>query len=393
MNKGHSAIGASSASRWFACPGSVKLSEKAPAQPSSKHAAQGTAAHEVVENCLMTNKDPWDYEGFEYEGGELDEKDIEATEVALDFLDEKIEAIRNQYGTVTVYKEVGFDLSIIHEDLWGTADVVIFTRDLSYLGVFDYKHGAGVRVEVEGNKQLLYYLLGAINFIAHKFVDTVGWGYIFRHMEIGVLQPRCEHADGPNRVVTVTSAEAESFAFELAAHAKATTIEGAELNAGPQCRWCRAKPLCPQLYNTQLEVAQTDFADVKPQPPAPASLTNEQIGHVLNNKKVLSDWLKGIEALAQQKLQAGEAVPGYKLVKKRANRVWKDQELAEATFADTEGAFTRKLLSPAQMEKIVNKQDVATLCETPNNGNTIAAETDRRKAVAPSAIEDFKDIN
>lgn len=340
----------------------------------------------------MTDKDPWDYEGFEYPGGELTEQDIEATEDALDFMHDKIDEIRKTYGTVTVYKEVEFDLSIIHKDLWGTADIVVFTNDLSYLGVFDYKHGAGVKVEVEANKQLLYYLLGAINFVGHKYINTMGWGNIFRTMEIGVLQPRCEHPDGPNRVVGVSMEEVDAYAVTLAKHAIATEDPKAPVVAGPQCRWCRAKPLCPQLYNTQLEVAQTDFADVKPKPPAPTQLTNEQLGHVLNNESVLSDWLKGIKALVHQKLEAGEAVPGYKLVKKRANRKWKDEAATRAYFKDNPDAFENKLLSPAKMEKIANKKDVATMCETPDNGNTVAAETDRRKAVAPSAITDFKDV-
>ena len=51
--------------------------------------------------------------------------------------------------------------------------------------------------------------------------------------------------------------------------------------------------------------------------------------------------------------------------------------------------------SPAQMEKLLSKEakaDIQKFIMTPDNGNTIASENDRRKEV-PAAIEDdFKVI-
>ena len=81
------------------------------------------------------------------------------------------------------------------------------------------------------------------------------------------------------------------------------------------------------------------------------------------------------------------------MVKRRANRIWKDADAAAEHFSSEPEAFTRKLLSPAKMEKLVGKSGIGDLCESPDKGNTIAAATDRRKAVSPSALTDFQDIN
>src|SRR5579872_4642253 len=48
----HALCGASSASRWLLCPGSVGLSKEAPYQPPSKYALCGTVAHELAERAL-----------------------------------------------------------------------------------------------------------------------------------------------------------------------------------------------------------------------------------------------------------------------------------------------------------------------------------------------------
>jgi hypothetical protein len=45
----HSKFAASSAKRWLNCPGSVRLSEKAPPQFESIYAKEGTDAHECLE--------------------------------------------------------------------------------------------------------------------------------------------------------------------------------------------------------------------------------------------------------------------------------------------------------------------------------------------------------
>ena len=58
--KKHANLGASKAERWMNCPGSVALEADLP-NTSSEYAREGTAAHEVAEQCLLSGKDAIDF--------------------------------------------------------------------------------------------------------------------------------------------------------------------------------------------------------------------------------------------------------------------------------------------------------------------------------------------
>lgn len=55
----HAQLGPSGASRWMACPGSVRLSAGLPDE-SSPFAEEGTKAHELAEICLKQGYHPSD---------------------------------------------------------------------------------------------------------------------------------------------------------------------------------------------------------------------------------------------------------------------------------------------------------------------------------------------
>ena len=343
----------------------------------------------------MTEKDPWSYEGMEYEGGELDDKDIEAVEDAISYLEDKIADIP---GGVVIHKEVSFDLSKVHPDLYGTADLVLYTEDRKYLGVFDYKHGSGVPVNAVRNIQLLYYTLGAINWLAGDMINVMGWGSAFETVEMGIIQPRAYHVDGPFRTISVLPQTIEWFAEELKTKAKETTKKDATLNSGSWCRWCPAKPLCPKLYEKTMEVTQRDFKALDTlDMPTVAQLTPGEIGKVLEFEDIISGWLKEVKALALRQLEHGEKVPGYKLVKKKAKRVWRDEKgvvnkLTSLGWEHTE-IYELKIKSPAKIEKLNHKKEpIDEFIEKPDTGNTIAPEHDRRKEVPPAVEIEFEDL-
>lgn len=256
--RGHSPIGPSGAYRWMACPGSVPLSQLAPQASVGKAAKRGTAAHTVLENCFETEDDPWKYEGMEYEGGELNQEDIEAVEDAISWLDDKVDELRKQYDDIVILKEVDVELTSIHPDLWGALDIVIYSKCLSFIGIYDYKHGSGKSVSPINNPQLLIYLLGAINLVTRNYISTFGWGRVFREMEVGIIQPRLHRKRGPERIWPVEADRLEEFVEELGAAAKATD-GSTTYNAGAHCFWCKAQPICPQIYNKKIESAKEDF--------------------------------------------------------------------------------------------------------------------------------------
>lgn len=257
-DRGHSPLGASQASRWFACPGSVDLLKLSPEPPKNVHGARGTMAHTILEECFDTDKDPWEYEGRAYEGGVVTEEDICAVEQAIEELDKTVDYVTKHHGGVKIMKEVGFDLSNIHPDLWGTSDIVIYTEDFSFLGVYDYKHGSKL-INAEENLQLMYYALGAINFLGRRKVPTFGWGNVFKNVELGIIQPRVIRKKGSTRLWEPSAKRLDDFAIELKENAL-RTVGSTEYSAGSHCYWCNAKALCPQIFNKKLEQAKKDFS-------------------------------------------------------------------------------------------------------------------------------------
>ena len=228
---------------------------------SNKYAERGTYAHKILEECFDVPRScTWDYEGDSYPGGIVDEEDIFAVIEAIDWLDAKVKELTKKYGGVKILKEVGFDLSRLHPDLWGTSDIVIYTECLSFLGVYDYKHGKKL-VKAEENVQLQYYGLGAVNFLAHHHIDTLGWGGVFRELEVGIIQPRAPRKKGTVRLWSVSHKEVDSFATLLKEKAEAT-VGSTSYETGDHCYWCTAKAICPKIYNKKIETAQDDFRKV-----------------------------------------------------------------------------------------------------------------------------------
>src|SRR3546814_5131839 len=97
----------------------------------------------------------------------VDEEMVEAVQVFLD-------TIRRDYkpGDVLVVEQ-RFDLSSWYPGLFGTCDAVLYRPSTGELRVYDLKYGRGVPVEVERNRQELYYGLGATMADPGRLVNTV----------------------------------------------------------------------------------------------------------------------------------------------------------------------------------------------------------------------------
>jgi hypothetical protein len=258
------------------------------------------------------------------------------------------------------------------------------------LEVIDYKHGAGIAVSPVENMQLAYYGIGAAKIYELHPNTTI---------KLTIVQPRA--AGEPIKSWTTTVGYLENFAKKLKAGAKATRAKNPKFAEGSWCRFCAAQAICPQLQKKSLEVAQAEFADdgaiILPEP---ETMSKVDIAKVLGFSNTLGSWLKAVNVFAQGMLERGEKVEGYKLVKKKSNRKWNTSE--EAVVGNLShllgmpaSAFYNapKLKSPAQVEKLkADKNLVASLCETPDNGNTMASVEDRRPEVLPSIQSDFSVI-
>jgi len=232
----HSPIGASSMSRWAACPGSVALSKDQP-NKAGVAALEGTAAHELIglalERAFSRN----------IPTRTVLENTLKAVLVYADYC-EKLKGEANPY-----HIEHSFDMHTIHEGLYGTADFVAFDPIKRILHVVDYKHGEGLPVEVEDNMQLQYYALGALSTL----------GYICQAVSMTIVQPRCYHPAGPIRSWVVPSLHFIDFEADLVKAAKETKKKNAKLQAGSHCIFCPAKSICTEKHSDNVKSAKRDF--------------------------------------------------------------------------------------------------------------------------------------
>ncbi len=158
----HARLSASGAHRWMKCPGSVRASEGMPDE-SSDYAKEGTAAHELAAECLEQNLDPMDAYGkvYEVEGKKFRVNDDMAEAVQV-YVDEVRDYAKLGGGGELFVEQQLDELQTLHPDFGGTADSIILTQKLKRLTVPDYKHGAGLPVEVADNPPPLRCRLGAL---------------------------------------------------------------------------------------------------------------------------------------------------------------------------------------------------------------------------------------
>ena len=367
----HAILGASSAKRWLSCPGSVRMGKNAPDKRTSKHASQGTSAHELAELCLETGKDAKDFKGKKIEADGLtfivDDDMISAVQIYVDH-------VREIAGKNKIEVEVRFDLSWLHPNMFGTNDACV-SEEFGDLHVFDYKHGAGVPVDVVNNPQLLYYAIGRAYDAKRE-----EWGD-YENVHLHVIQPRCPHEDGPVRTWTVPMSYLKEFADVLKRGAVATEAPDAPLKGGDHCRWCPASGFCPELARKTQEVARSEFGQPLPEV---EKLTPEQISKIVEHESMIKAFLDEVKENALHLRLQGEELPGLKLVRKRSSREWRDEEFVKRSLGQTfpmEKVYNMKLKTVSQMEKSVGKEVVKDLFLKVEGDLTIAKESDRRKAV------------
>lgn len=366
----HSKLGASSYERWSksrgGCPASVRHCEGVK-QTESAYALEGTKAHDLAFKLLT---------GVQI-NEILDEEMMEAVKVYIDY-------VKNDQADLKYY-EKKFDLTEYHPHLFGTGDYTGYFQIIRRLKITDYKHGAGVPVEIieEGipNGQLMYYALGAL----HAFKLPV------REVELVIVQPRCYHPDGPIRSVVVTPIQILDFVADLIDDAKATEDPNAEFNPGPHCRWCPGQATCKAVHKKSTALAQKIFSPSEVYEPS-------ELGRTLDLLPMMEGFIKSVREFAYREAEAGRIPTGYKLVDKRANRKWKsegiEKEILTKYRLQTHQLFNQKLKSPAEMEKSgVIPDDLWSKFEESfivkeSSGKTLVPTSDNRKEAVsgPKAV-------
>ena len=353
-------VGGSTAKRVIACPGSVALCDTVPPKPSSKYADEGTLLHNIISEVLETNKAPIEFLGTKYNDVVFTKELLEDKLFpALDLLDEIDPKKEMEYATET---RVGFGDYL--PDVFGSTDLL--GRLGSKAIVLDWKFGDGVTVTAEENEQLMFYAAAAMRTKESQWVFE------------GVTEIECIIIQPPEiRRWTTTPERIKAFENQLKMAVQIAQKPDAPLSHGDHCRWCAAKPVCPKMTGAVDRALALAIGDIDAM----------QISHYLKQADMLEQWVTDLRALAHTMLEAGAIVPEWKLVAKRATRQWVDEELAAKALAQDmsqDELYTKKLLSPAQAEKILKKAKKelpASHVVAISSGSTLAPVDDPRPAV------------
>ena len=382
---GHSPLGASGAYRWMECPGSVGLSQGT-TDEESDYAAEGTAAHALAADFLSSGEDAWTAIGQRIKPGYLlghphglpVSKDMaDAVQVYLDHV-RRTYPDRHQGNT---WIERSFHCPSVHEQFYGTADfchLIDSNIDEGELHVIDYKHGAGILVDVEDNPQLKYYAIGMI-----ESLDL--WGKLSK-VKLTIVQPRGYMA--PVRSWDIDVSTLCVWLEETLIPAMNRAMVSTDLKSGEHCRFCPVRSYaCPQLL-ADVEEIKGMMDKVK----GAAELSNAEIGRLLDLMETAKIFAKAASTTGYNRAQAGQKVPGWKHGK--ANRVWKPETEKALVKKFGEDAFEPKTLkSPAQIETLPEGKALAErYAFKPEGKLTLVREEDARPGVSRDTKSLFKPV-
>ena len=364
----HSKFGASTADRYMQCPGSMVLAADA-ARSTSKYAAEGTAAHQVLTWALQDNQPASAYLGKLIDVDawtfEVDADMVGHVQTCIDYT----KALQGDDGVLFVDTQVNYAeyLGVDQDQAWGTLDVGVVRGD--ELAICDLKYGQGVEVSAVDNRQLKLYALGMLRAVREAGLEV-------DRVRLSISQPRVKTAPS-EWDISVADLEAWGYgearsavvscvnAANLAAHTDDSDWQGTFLNPGEkQCKFCPAKATCPALRAEVAEMvgasapcSPDDFlSDIQPTGTG-AYEAADWLAACLSKVDLIEDWCKAVRAEAERRLQAGEPVPGFKLVQgKRGSRAWSDAAAAEEALKayrlKIEEMYDLKLISPTSAEKL-----------------------------------------
>jgi len=366
----HYLLSPSGSSRWLQCPGSLELCKGEPDQ-ESEFAKEGTLAHELAERCLNSGIDADDTDNEDYPD------DMHPhVQVYLDHVRGLAKVMKD-----CVWRPEQIIESKEIEDFGGTVDWCGYYKDSgkNVLHVVDLKYGAGIAVSVEGNPQLMCYLLLAREMTKDD-VDA------FRAT---IVQPRIE---GEIETVEYSPEDMDLFKARIT-----DSVGQSHLASGDHCRWCKAVAKCPKLYEEATEAAAIDFDDGSED-------LHEQWVLLMQAATRIRRVLDEVPKRMVEEMRKGVVFHGCKAVAVKGNRSWEPDP--EAVIKKLQGRGIKKsvsapptLLSPTKLAKLGFEDKTTDLVIRKDMGFRAVLDTAKGKAVTfePEAefdvIEEFDFLN
>jgi hypothetical protein len=436
---GHSIFGPSSSAMWLHCSGSL-LPNLMCDDDAGEDAAYGTVGHECGEEWLkriravspltvkftelqIDEARPDDWIGqVRTVKGRHNSFEIEITEEMLAYVREYVEWCCDLPGEHYIETKVYFSDYTPIPNQGGTSDHAACQSQK--LTISDLKMGKGVRVFAKWNTQGLLYALG--------FFLQYDWLYDFQQIEIRIAQPRLGHFD----TWELTRDELLNFADWAKERAFAAWVPNAPRTPGEkQCTWCKVKTTCAArlawLQDSAHRDTETDdvfqdetgveidehgvitgvsysVAEMKEATDRflagpdefngtdPGRLSTDALAKLLPFEKEVKKWFDGIRQELMNRANAGEEIPGHKVVAgKEGDRKWADAETVAEELGflglDAEETTISSVITPPKAEELLHKKYrlskrvaaslIADLVTRSPGKDTLVRDTDVRKRV------------
>lgn len=378
----HAELSPSKRHRWGACPGSIRMEAPFPEPPSGEAAIDGTRSHAMLEECIKANVYviPDAIIGStrtdEYGTWTVDAGRINRVNLALAYIKERALAAE----TKPIAEERVFPDGLVNRaDLHGTVDCQIPGKDV--YEIIDYKDGVGV-VAAENNPQLEQYALGVLAKLEPKQRP--------KSFQLTIIQPKLTLKGMPAISTWNISTKAllDKVVPTIVAQAAATEDPNAPLVPGDsQCKYCRAKAVCPALQNKAMEGIGLMFQTNNPVlPPTidvaavtveqevteiahqaaqkdPSKMDDKELRQILEGAPLVRQLLDGVEKEVKRRLEAGQKVEGFKLVRGRGSRTWAlsieemEKKLTTTMKIPKAALYVKKLPTPAAIKDITWEKD------------------------------------
>lgn len=314
MTKAHAPIAPSGAAQLVQCPGSLRMQAKYPEGEQDEAAAEGEAAHWVLEQ-MMAGHVP-------AEGSPTPNARV-VTDAMLDGADVAIEQVLADLqpfgmGLEDVAVEQPVNIPRVHADCWGTPDLRAWVpgnkhpQGIPTLYVWDYKFGHR-HVDVFENLQLVAYAVGALE--ATRLQDSQA------QCVLGIIQPRAFHKDGPCRWWKVKMDQLRALVNIYSNAAHEALGDNPRVQTGPGCRDCRARHACPTLQTAGYSLVE--MAGRAQVLEMPAEAMGLELATITDAIARLTARQTGLQEQVEATIRAGKRVPGWRVEHGLGRTTWK----------------------------------------------------------------------
>lgn len=348
----HAKLSASGSHRWIICPGSIKAEEGFP-NTTNKYAEEGVLAHAYAESLLT---------GKEFQS------DVEISDEMQDAVRKYKDYIQSLHSREKCYSHMFFeqkvDYSHIASEGFGTVDAIIYFPAIKTLHIIDFKYGIG-KIEARDNSQLILYALGAFKFLNAEVSN----------IHLHIVQPRIENYD----TWSINNLDLNKWANYLKERAEIALDSNApRIPSEAACKYCRANATCPALNKIASVVDTLSTTD---------RITEEETKFILDNSKLVINFINKVEEDVYNRLACGNKFPGYKLVQGRNMRKIIPSKESLLVEILGENAYNKTLLGIGQLEKLVDKETLNSLVSTFICSPILTKENDKRSAID---LDEFK---